>query len=175
MKDPITARAAQMLAQTSHILVPLEDLYNALEDEGLMAWIDPEMFDYLMATDETFVIIEGLEALEMLTPLLRAELQMQGFWSGPLVMLRLWTAFPSLILEDLLTHLQEMSDALESAWQTHSPDDPFTEMELLNMLLMSDMVAREISGALHVYVESEENDAHNLRAGYGATDLPDTV
>lgn len=174
MKDPITARAAHLLAQAAHILVPLEDLYNALEDEGLMAWIDPEMFEYLMATDETFVIIEGLEALEMLTPLLRAELQMQGFWSGPLVMLRLWTAFPSLILEDLLTHLQEMSDALESAWQTRSPDDPFTETELLNMLLMSDMVAHEISGALNMYVESEENDARDPRAGHGAADLPDT-
>ena len=175
MKDPITARAAHLLAQSSHILVPLEDLYNTLEDEGLMAWIDPEMFDYLMATDDTFVVIEGLEALEMLTPLLRAELQMQGFWSGPLVMLRLWTAFPSLILEDLLTHLQEMSDALESAWQTRSPDDPFSEAELLNMLLMSDMVAREINGALHVYVESQENDAQDPRADYGAADHPDTL
>jgi hypothetical protein len=175
MKDPITARAAHLLTQSSHILVPLEDLYNALEDEGLMAWVDPEMFEYLMATDETFVIIEGLEALEMLTPLLRAELQMQGFWSGPLVMLRLWTAFPSLILEDLLTHLQDMSDALESAWQTRSPDDPFSEAELLNMLMMSDMVAREISGALHVYVESEENDAQDLRPGNNAVDRQDII
>ncbi len=175
MKDPITARTAQLLMQSSHILVPLEDLYNTLEDEGLMAWIDPEMFEYLVATDETFCIIEGLEALETLTPLLRAELQMQGFWSGPLVMLRLWTAFPSLVLEDLLSHLQEMSDALESAWQTRSPDDPFTETELLNMLMMSDMVAREISGALHVYTESEEPDAQDLRAGHTTADLPDTL
>lgn len=175
MKDPITARAAHLLMQSSHILVPLEDLYTALEDEGLMAWIDPEMFEYLMATDETFVIIEGLEALEMLTPLLRAELQMQGFWSGPLVMLRLWTAFPSLILEDLLTHLQDMSDALESAWQTRSPNDPFSEAELLNMLMMSDMVAREISGVLHMYVESEENDAQDLRAGNGAANRQDAA
>jgi len=175
MKDPITARAAQLLTQSSHILFPLEDLYNALEDEGLMAWVDPEMFEYLVATDETFYIIEGLEALEMLTPLLRAELRMQGFWSGPLVMLRLWAAFPSLILEDLLTHLEDMSSALETAWQKRSPDDPFTEAELLNMLLMSDMLAREISGALHVYAESEETDAQDLRAGNSVANRQDTV
>ncbi len=175
MKDPITARAAQMLAQATHILVPLEDLYNALEDEGLMAWIDPEMFEYLMTTDETFAVIKGLGALEMLTPLLRAELEMQGFWSGPLVMLRQWMAFPSLILEDLLTHLRDMSSALETAWQTRSPDDPFTEAELLNMLLMSDMLAREISGALHMYVESEETDAQDLRSSNGAANRRDAV
>jgi hypothetical protein len=175
MKDPITARAAHILAQSSHLLIPLEDLYNALEDEGLMAWVNPEMFEYLIASDETFEIIEGLEALDMLTPLLRAELRIQGFLSGPLVMLHQWTAFPSLILEDLLTHLQDMSSALETAWQTRTPDDPVTEAELLNMLMMSDMLAREISGALHVYVESEENDAQDPRAGNGAANQQDTV
>jgi hypothetical protein len=175
MRDPITARTAHILAQASHILIPLEDLYNALEDEGLMAWVNPEMFEYLIASDETFEIIEGLEALEMLTPLLRAELRIQGFLSGPLVMLRQWTAFPSLILEDLLTHLQDMSTALETAWQTRPPDDPVTEAELLNMLLMSDMLAREISGALHVYVESEETDAQDLRAGNSVANRQDNV
>jgi len=174
MKDPITTRTAHILAQTSHILVPLEDLYNALEDEGLMAWISPEMFEYLIASDETFEVIEGLEELEILTPILRAELKVQGFWSGPLVMLRQWTAFPSLVLEDLHTHLQDMSSALETAWQMHS-NDPVTEAELLNMLLMSDMLAREISGALHVYVESKETDAQEPPAGKGTANLQDAV
>ncbi len=175
MKDPITMRAAHILAQSSHILIPLEDLYNVLVDEGLMAWISPDMFEYLIASDKTFAIIGGLEELEMLTPLLRAELRMQGFWSGSLVMLHQWTAFPSLVLEDLLTHLHDMSDALETAWQTRSPDDPVTEAELLNMLLMSDMVAREISGALHVYVESEDTDAQNPRAGHDVATLQDAI
>ena len=175
MKDPITTRTAHLLAQSAHILIPLEDLYNVLEDEGLMAWINPEMFEYLIASDETFEVIEGLEELEMLTPLLRAELKVQGFWSGPLVMLRQWTAFPSLILEDLLTHLQDMSSALESAWQTRSANDPTTEAELLNMLLMSDMLAREISGALHVYMESEKTDAQEPLAGRSAANLQDAV
>jgi hypothetical protein len=159
MRDPITMRAAQILTQSPHILIPLEDLYDELVNEGLMSWISPDMFEYLMTSDKTFEVIEGLEALEMLTPLLRAELKLQGFWSGPLIMLSQWSAFPSLILEDLLTHLQDMSDALETAWQTHTPDDPVSEAELLNMLMMSDMLAREISGALHLYVEAEETDA----------------
>lgn len=168
MRDPITTRTAHILAQSSHILVPLEALYDDLVDEGLMSQISPEMFEYLIASDETFEVIEGLEELEMLTPLLRAELKVQGFWSGPLVMLRQWTAFPSLVLEDLLTHIEDMSSALETAWQMRAHDDPVTEAELLNMLLMSDMLAREISGALHVYVESEETDAQEPPAGNGA-------
>lgn len=175
MKDPITTRAAHILAQLSHILVPLEDLYNDLVDEGLMAWISPEMFEYLISSDETFEVIEGLEELEMLTPLLRAELRLQGFWSGPLVMLRQWTAFPSLILEDLLTHLRDMSKALETAWQTRSPNDHVTEAELLNMLMMSDMLAREISGALHLYMKSEETDAQTAHSHNGTANLRDTV
>jgi hypothetical protein len=175
MKDPITTRTAHILAQSSHILVPLEDLYDDLVDEGLMAWISPEMFEYLIASDDTFKLVEGLEELEMLTPLMRAELKVQGFWSGPLVMLRQWTAFPSLLLEDLLTHLRDMSSALETAWQTRSPDDPATEAELLNMLMMSDMLAREISGALHVYMESEEPDAQEPPASNGAANLQDAV
>jgi hypothetical protein len=61
-----------------------------------------------------------------------------------------------------------MSSALETAWQMRSPDDPVTEAELLNMLLMSDMLAREISGALHVYMESEETDAQEPPASNGA-------
>lgn len=175
MKDPITTRAAHILAQSSHIVIPLEDLYDDLMDEGLMAWINLEMFEYLMTTDETFVVIEGLEELEMLTPLLRAELRMQGFWSGPLVMLRQWMTLPSLILEDLLTHLQDMSSALETAWQTRAVDDPVTEAELLNMLMMSDMLAREISGALHMYVKSEETDAQDSRVDNGMANLPDII
>jgi hypothetical protein len=175
MKDPITTRTAHLLAQSSHILVPLEDLYDDLVDEGLMPWISSEMFEVLIASDDTFELIEGLEELEMLTPLLRAELKVQGFWSGPLVMLRQWMAFPSLVLEDLRTHLQDMSSALETAWQMRSPDDPVAEAELLNMLLMSDMLAREISGALHVYVESEETDAQESPASKGTANLQDAV
>lgn len=175
MKDPITTRVAHILTQASHLLVPLEDLYNDLIDEGLMAWISLDMFEYLVATDETFIVIEGLEALDILTPLLRAELRLQGYWSGPLVMLRQWVTFPSLVLEDLLSHLHNMSKALESAWQTRSPDDPFSEAELLNMLLMSDMVAHEIRGVLHVDVESEETDAHNSRAGHDTKNLQDII
>jgi len=175
MKDPITMRAAHILAQSSHILIPLEDLYDELLDEGLMAWINPDMFEYLIASDKTFEIIDGLEELEMLSPLLRAELRVQGFWSGPLVMLRQWLAVPHLVLEDLLAHFRDMSSALETAWQTRPADDPVTEVELLNMLLMSDMLEREISGALHVYVESEETDAQNPRARNDAANLQDVI
>lgn len=168
MKDPITTRTAHILAHSDRILIPLLDLYEALTGEGLMAWISPEMYAYLIATDETFDLIEDFRDLEMFNPLLRAELQVQGFWSGPLVMLHRWTARPASIMEDALMRVREMSIALETAWQTRAPDDPATEAELLNMLLVSDMLEREITGALHVYVETENADVYTVAGATAA-------
>ncbi|HOU16047.1 MAG TPA: hypothetical protein PKZ84_23330 [Anaerolineae bacterium] len=156
MRDPITARVAQILAQSQHILVPMADLYNSLVGEGLMSRIDLDMFIYLIASDGAFEILGGLEELEVFSPLLRAELEVQGFGSGPLVMLRRRATEPTLIIQDALIHLYEMNAALESAWKARPADDPEAEAELLQMLLMSDMLAREIEGALQVHAEAED-------------------
>lgn len=162
MKDPITTRTAQLLAQSQHILVPVTDLYNSLVAEGLMSQISLEMFVYLIASDGTFEILGGLEELEVLSSLLRAELEVQGFGSGPLVMLRRRAAKPALVIRDALTHLHEMNMALETAWQTRPADDPEAEAELIQMLLMSDMLAREIEGVLQLYAGSEDADSQNI-------------
>ncbi len=161
MRDPITARAAQILAQSQHILVSVVDLYNSLVAEGLMSRIDLDMFIYLIASDSAFEILGGLEELEVFSSLLRAELEVQGFGSGPLVMLRHRATEPALVIQDALIHLYEMNAALESAWKERPADDPEAEAELLQMLLMSDMLAREIEGALHVYAEAEAPSAPN--------------
>ena len=161
MRDPITTRTAQLLAQSQHILVPVTDLYRSLVAEGLMSQIDLEMFVYLIASDRAFEILGGLEDLEVFSSLLRAELEVQGFGSGPLVMLRRRAAEPARVIQDVLTHLHEMNTALETAWQTRPADDPEAEAELIQMLLMRDMLAREIEGALHLYAESEGTDLPN--------------
>ncbi|HQE91170.1 MAG TPA: hypothetical protein PLH19_06400 [Anaerolineae bacterium] len=161
MRDPITARAAQLLMQSQHILVPVTDLYNALATEGLMSQMDLEMFVYLIASDHAFEILGGLEDLEVFSSLLRAELEVQGFGSGPLVMLRHRATKPTAVIQDALMHLHEMNVALESAWKTRPADDPEIEAELIQMLLMSDMLTREIEEVLHSYAASEDTTAPN--------------
>ncbi|HOT93355.1 MAG TPA: hypothetical protein PLJ78_16590 [Anaerolineae bacterium] len=151
MKDPITARTVQLLTQSQHILVPVADLYNTLMAEGLMSQLSLEMYMYLLASDADFEIIGGLEDLEVFNSLLRAELEVQGFGSGPLVMLRRRALEPKQVIQDVLTHLHEMNAALESAWRVRPVNDPETEAKLIQLLLMSDMLTREIEGALHVY------------------------
>ncbi len=158
MKDPITTRTAQLLAQSHHILVPAIDLYNALVAEGLMSQINLEMFMYLIATDGDFEIIGGLEDLEIFNPLLRAELEIQGVGSGPLVMLRRRATEPDRVIQDVLTHLREMDAALESAWRVRPTNDPEVESELIQLLLMSNMLARAIEGALQVHAKSGDTD-----------------
>jgi hypothetical protein len=161
MRDPITTRTAQILTESQHILVPVTDLYNRLVAEGLMSQIDLDMFVYLVASDEAFEILGGLEDLEVFSALLKAELEVQGFGSGPLVMLRDRAAEPALVIQDALAHVHEMNVALETAWKTRSANDPEAEAELIQMLLMSDMLAREIEGVLHLYAASEDADSPN--------------
>jgi hypothetical protein len=48
----------------------------------------------------------------------------------------------------MLLHLQEMNKALETAWQLRPSDNPEVEAELLNLLLMGDMLERQIKQAL---------------------------
>jgi len=163
MNDPITTRVAQLLAKSQHILVPVHELYQDLVAEGLMSWISLEMFEYLIASDETFEVLEGLEDLEMFSALLRAELDVQGFWSEPLAMLRHHASKPELVKQDVLAHLHEMNTALETAWQTRPAGDLEIEAELIHMLMMGDMLEREIKGALHLYVGSEDADSQNTQ------------
>jgi hypothetical protein len=165
MTDPITRRAAEKLATSKHIIVPLNDIYEALVSEGLMSRTNLDMFEYLLASDPRFEIVKGLEDLDILSQVLQTQLELQGFWSGPLVMLRSRAFEPQALIQDILNHLHEMNAALETAWQLRPADDPEIEAELISMLMMGDMLEREIKGALHLNGSSEEvpvRQAHNL-------------
>ena len=148
MTDPITLRAAEELAASSHILVPLHDLYQTLVSEGMMSRTNLEMFDYLLASDPRFEIIEGFGDLGILSETTQTQLELQGFWGGPLVMLRSRADEPHALRKDVLYHLREMNIALETAWQMRPADDPEIEAELIGMLMMADMLEREVKSSL---------------------------
>ena len=104
MTDPITLRAAEELAASNHILVPLHDLYETLVSEGMMSRTKLEMFDYLLASDPRFEIIEGFGDLGILSETTQTQLELQGFWGGPLVMLRSRADEPHALRKDVLYH-----------------------------------------------------------------------
>jgi len=148
MSDPITNHVAQMLNESEHVLVPLEDLCDQLNTEGLMTWMTPDLLEQLLTEDSRFEIYEGLADSELFNPMVQAELQARGLLSGPLVMLRERVSTSEEVMLDMLLHLQEMNKALETAWQLRPEDNPEIEAEILNLLMMGDMLEREIKRAL---------------------------
>ncbi|MGC9521630.1 MAG: hypothetical protein ACP5HG_07075 [Anaerolineae bacterium] len=148
MNDPITNRLVRILRESSHVLVPMDDLYDRLASEGMMVWITPELLEQLIASDDRFEIYEGLAESDLFNPLIQTELQARGLLGGPLVMLRERGTSTEDVMLDMLQHLQEMNKALEAAWQMRPEDNPDIEAELLNLLMMGDMLEREIKRAL---------------------------
>ena len=55
---------------------------------------------------------------------------------------------PEALKKDVLHHLHEMNTALETAWQMRPDDDPEMEAELIGMLMMADMLEREVKSSL---------------------------
>jgi hypothetical protein len=151
MSDPITERAVQLLITSDHILMSVRDLYETLASEGLMSRVSPAMLEYLLESDRRFELVEGLSDVGFDAGSdIKSELR--EVLGGPLVRLRGRRTPPKAMIQDVLSHLQEMSAALEVAWHTRPDDDPQAEAELVNMLIMSDMLERELQRALSVYV-----------------------
>jgi hypothetical protein len=164
MIDPITNRIIQHLTKSEHLLVPIEELYHSLRDEGLLSLTSEENFEQLIVSDERFEVYESLGHSELFHPAIQAELQARGLLTGPLVMLRERGASTEQIMHDVLLHLQEMNLALETAWQLRPEGNDEIEAELLNLLMMGDILEREIRHAIQsgtVVMEFDINDAED--------------
>ena len=107
-----------------------------------------ELLEQLLSEDERFEVYEGLADSELFNPVVQAELQSRGLLSGPLVMLRERASSTEEVMLDMLLHLQEMNKALETAWQLRPANNPEVDAEILNLLMMGDMLEREIRRAL---------------------------
>ncbi len=148
MTDPITDYVAQIMIESDHVLVPLEELYARLISEGMVAWINPMLFEQLIYEDHRFEMYDGFGDSEFFNPMVQAEMEARGLLGGPLVLLRTRQVTDEELMLDMLLHLQEMNKALETAWQLRPSDNPEVEAELLNLLLMGDMLERQIKQAL---------------------------
>ncbi len=148
MIDPITNRIIQLLTESEHLLVPIEELYHSLLAEGLLPLTSEETFEQLIATDERFEVYESLGHSDLFHPSIQVELRARGLLTGPLVLLCERSASSEKIMLDVLLHLQEMNLALETAWQLRPEGNNEIETELLNLLMMGDMLEREIKHAI---------------------------
>ena len=148
MNDPITNYIENILTESEHVLVPLDELYARLMSEGMISWIDPMLFEQLIYEDDRFDLYDGFGDSEFFNPMVQAELEARGLLGGPLVLLRARSVTDEELMIDMLLHLQEMNKALETAWQLRPSDNPEVEAELLNLLLMGDMLERQIKQAL---------------------------
>jgi hypothetical protein len=148
MNDPITNRVARILKESVHVLMPLDELFDRLANEGMMAWMTPELLEELLISDDRFEVYEGLADSDLFNPMIQAELQARGLLGMPLAMLRERVTSTDEVMLDMLLHLQEMNTALETAWKLRPQNNPDVEAELLNLLMMGDMLEREIKRAL---------------------------
>lgn len=167
MSDPITNRVARLLGESAHVLVPLDELYDELSNEGLMSWMTPQLFERLLMFDDRFEVYEGLADSDLFNPMVQAELQARGLLGGPLVMLRERGTSSEEVMLDMLLHLQEMNKALETAWKLRPQNNPDIEAELLNLLMMGDMLEREIKRALETGSIVIELDAMDEKPDLG--------
>ncbi len=150
MIDPISRRAIQILSTSQHILVPLSELYHQLTAEGWMVSMTPELLEYLLAADDQFEFFDGLADSDLIDPGLQLDVRFRDILTGPLVMLRARALSSEIVMIDLLDYLKELNEALETAWRSRSASDAEVGAELLNLLLMGDMLERELRQTLQV-------------------------
>jgi hypothetical protein len=151
MSDPITDQTVYLLELDPAIFVPLETLYDVLFEQGLMAWIDVEMYRRLLSADERFEVLGGLDELLFGEDIdTWNDLNVLDFLSGPWVRLRKRVISSELVLYDLLQYLQDMNETLEVTWQylPEGPDSKEARRDLLNMLMWGDLLERQIREAL---------------------------
>ncbi len=144
--DPITDRVAQILATDPDIFVPMKRLYYDLVHEGLLTWTPLETFQQLLEADDRFEFVEGPEDEIMLEE--TEELEPLGFYGGLRVKLQAREVSGEEILGVLLRNLQRMNNALEEAWKRRPPDDLETEARLTQMLMLGDMMERQVKEML---------------------------
>ncbi len=150
MSDPITNRVAAIMAASDEVYIPIHYLYQQLTAEGLMVWTDLPTFQWLLSNDERFEVLqeEFEEPLELMSDL-EAELEALGIFPGVQVKLRARQASETEVMRGFLRHLRHINYVLEELWRWRSEaDDPEGEADLIQLLMFSDMVEREIARVL---------------------------
>jgi len=150
MTDPISNRVAHILYTSDRIVMPLQELYQSLAMEGWLTQIDAHMFEYLLAADSRFELLEGLNDTVLINSAFLTQFDIRDMFAGPLVMLRRVAASADVVLLDVLRYLQEMNRALEHAWRGRVARDSEIENDILSLLMLGDMLERQLKRSLRL-------------------------
>ncbi len=145
--DPITARVEQLLTESAEVFVPLEQVYNTLQAEGLLAHFDaPALREFLQGTWH-IQVLGGFSHLAFLDSETAIGLELLSAMTGPWVVLRSRLVSPLATMGELLRHLQQLNHAIEIAWRQLGAM-PEAQDDLLGLLMLGDALERKVRLAL---------------------------
>lgn len=145
--DPISTRVEQLLTESTEVFVPFEQLYDTLQNEGLLAHFDSEALLEFLKSNWSFQVLGGFSHLGFLDSETAIGLELLSAMTGPWVVLRARLATPLATMGELLRHLQQMNHAIESAWRQLGTT-PEAQDDLLGLLMLSDALERKVRVAL---------------------------
>lgn len=145
--DPITARVEQLLTESAEVFVPLEQIYDTLQSEGLLAHFDVAALLEFLKGNWHFQVLGGFSHLAFLDAETAIGLELLSAMTGPWVVLRSRLISPLATMGELLRHLQHMNRAIEVAWQ-QLVTVPEAQDDLLGLLMLSDALERKVRMAL---------------------------
>ncbi len=171
MDDMITRHLERLLRESKNIFVPVDQLYEQLVAQGMGPWMDEDLLLQLLVEEGRFIVLDGLEeALFTEESLFSQRLRELGLLRGPWVVLGERILSPSVVMADLLHYLRELHTALEAAWQTMASEEPDVADDILSLLMMGDMLERQVEQALR---DTVIEDLQALMEGHGLFDEED--
>ncbi len=150
MSDPTIERVSEILETDPDFYVPVKKLWLMVQADGLATDTELSEFQAMLEADDRFEFAEGVdhnagfEDDPELAAEMQAEMEALGFFSGPRVKLTSREMTKEDVFAAMARHLQRMNDALLGAWETR-PDDPEVEDDLIDLLLASQRLGREMS------------------------------
>ena len=139
--------AAEVLASSEDILIPVRMLWLDMQSQGIGCGLSEEAFSSMLEGDDRFELLDEVDHGDGSGPEM-AVMEELGFYSGPRVKLRARELTPEYVTRMLRQSTQSMLDALEDAWNERPEGDLEAERELLEILTMAQRLKHEVDSAL---------------------------
>ena len=148
--------AAEVLASSEDILVPVRALWLDMQSQGIGSGLSEEAFATMLEGDDRFEFLQEIDHGDG-DEEERAAMEELGFYSGQRVKLRDRELTPEYVTHMLRQSTQSMLDALEGAWNERPDGDLEAERELLEILSMAQRLKHEVDSALEETGEGGES------------------
>lgn len=159
MDSQFLDRMIEILETDPDFYVPIRKLWLILQSEGLE--LNQEDFQQKIQKDKRFEIEPGVEPNAGLDtdPTVATEMESLGFYSGPRVKLAARAMTAKDIFAGMTRSLNQMNQALQSAWETRPSEDQETEDQLLAILASGQRLEREIQSLVDQTPLSPNNES----------------